>query len=130
MHLHGAFDRAQVEFIVPTRAIEHRQIFFRRLLRIQQRRHDHEGPGPESTLCDSNERFSNRDVLRQRLVRLPIQRANGRRLQPADDVVVRTQALPTSEVGRSIGFVQAPHIFDPALFKLVNVQPIGHQTIG
>ena len=42
MHMQVAFDRAQIELIFPTRAIESRQVLWDRLLVIEQRRHDHD----------------------------------------------------------------------------------------
>src|SRR4029079_19619335 len=103
--------------MVPTRAIQSRQFLLGSLLRIQQRRHHHDGLSPESKLCDANPRLSNRDVLRQGFVRLPVQRTNERRLEPANDVIILPQALPTSEVGYSIGCVQTTTQYDAPLLE-------------
>jgi hypothetical protein len=45
-------------------------------------------------------------------------------------VVIVAEALPTPEVGFSIGFIQATDQFNAALLEQENVRPIGHQTIG
>src|SRR6478752_4196810 len=43
IHLQSAFDRAQIEFVVPTRAIEVCQVLRSGLQLIEERRHDHDG---------------------------------------------------------------------------------------
>src|SRR5207248_7250133 len=75
-------------------------------------------------------RLSNREGLRQRLVRLPIQRTNRRRLAPADQVILRAQPLATAEVRRAVGLVQPADEVDAALLQEQDIQPVGLQPIG
>ena len=84
-HLHRRLDRPQVELVVPPRPVQRRQVLLGRLLRVQQRRHHHDRLGPEARLQDPEPHLPDRDRVRQRVVRLPVQRADRRRLGPADE---------------------------------------------
>jgi hypothetical protein len=63
-----------------------------------------------------NQGFSNRDGFRQRLVRLPIQRTNRRRLEPADEVVMFAETFSTAKIRRSVG-LQTPDEIDATLLE-------------
>src|SRR6478736_9320629 len=130
MHLQSAFDRTQIKLIVPTRTIESCQVVGSSLLVIEQRRYGHDRLGAKARLGNRNERFSNRDVLRQLLKSVPVQRANGGRLVPADDVIVAPEPFSAPEVGPAVRLVQTSHQLDTSLLEQQDIQPIVHQTIG
>ena len=74
--------------------------------------------------------FANRHVFWQRFVGWPIDRANRRRLMPADDVIVVTQAFSAAKVRFPVGFVESTDQVDAALLKQHDPRPIGHQAKG
>ena len=65
VHLQGDLDRPEIKFIVPSLAIQQRQILCGGLFGIEQCRHDDNDLGPESRLLHPNPSFSNREELRQ-----------------------------------------------------------------
>ena len=99
---------------------------FRRYI---NRYHDN-GLRSESRLFNSKPNFSNRDRIRKRVVRFPINRSNRPRLAPADHVIIFTQAFSTSKVRFAVGFVQPTDQFEATLFKHHDPRPIRHPTIG
>ena len=130
VHLHRRLDRSQIEFVVPAGTIQSRQVFLGRFLGIEQGRDHDDGLRPESRLLDSNASFANRQVLRKRVVRSPIDRANRRRLVPVDDVIVVAQAFSAAKVCFPVGFVESTDQVDAALLEQHHPRPIRHQAIS
>ncbi len=76
IQLHGGLDRSQVEFIIPPRAIQIRQLILGRRLGIEQGRDNDNDLRPEPRLLDAKPSFPNRHEFGERLVCFPIDRAN------------------------------------------------------
>ena len=81
-------------------------------------------------LCDPDSRLPDRDRVRQRPVRLPVQRADRRRLGPVDDVVLTAQPTPAAEVCPPVGLVQPADETDTPLLEQVDSRPVGGQAVG
>ena len=89
---------------------------------IEQRRYNHDGLCAKARLGNRDKRFSNRDVLRQLFESVPVQRPNGGRLVPADDVIVMVEPFPAPKVGPPIGLVQTSHQLNAALLEQQDIQ--------
>src|SRR6516162_11369811 len=102
---------------MPPRTVQRRQLLLGRLLRVQERRHHHERSGPKARLQHPDPRLPNGDELGQRVVLLPVERPDRRRLAPLDDMVLLTEPLATTKVSLAVGFVQAAYEFQATLFE-------------
>jgi hypothetical protein len=100
------------------------------MLRVQQRRHHDHLPDPEARLADADPRLPNRDEVGQRVVRIPVQRPDRRRLGPANEVIVGTQPLPAAEVRPTVERVQAADQLDAALTQKHDGRPVAEQAVS
>ena len=123
-HLHRRLERPQVELGVPPRPVQRRPgppwSPARGSSRVVTTTTDRvRNPG-----CSTRTRASRTVIdVGQRLVRLPVQRPDRRRLGPADDVVVRAQPPPAAEVGPAVGRVQpADQVDAPLLEQCMSAQ--------
>ena len=94
LHSHRGFDVAQVQFNVPSTGVEHLQVGFGGLLRVEQSAHQNLAPGAQ---------FTNRQGVRRLFVvglGHPVRFDD--RLFQHDQVIARPQALTAAKVGSEL----------------------------